>query len=198
MSTRRVCCVLATLIMITPGVVILAGYGADVIGWWVGQEYVSDSLPVLHIFLGVVLLAVFDSTAARILLGTGKVRFDAKVSLGIAALNLILSLVLVRKYGIVGVALGTLVPATLGNFFISVPYTCRLTGTRVAPFYAKVFLPVLGIAAASFAVMALTGKLLDSRILSFIVDSLFVTAMSGVVFIKIVRDAMRGSSALEV
>jgi len=150
---------------------------------------------VLHIFLGVVVLAVFDSTAARILLGTGKVRFDAKVSLAVAALNLILSLILVRKYGIVGVALGTLVPATLCNFFISVPYTCRLTGTRVVPFYANVFLPVLGIAAASFVVMSLTGSLLHSRVLSVIVDSLFITAMTGVVFIKVVRDAMRGSSA---
>jgi len=185
----------ATVLMITPGVVILAGYGADVIGWWVGREYVRESLPVLHIFLAVVVLAVFDSTAARILLGTGKVRFDAKVSLAVAALNLILSLVLVRKYGIVGVALGTLVPATLCNFFISVPYTCRLTGTRVVPFYVKVFLPVLGVAAAGFAVMSVTGSLLDSRILSIVVDSLFVTALTGVVFIKIVRDAMRGSSA---
>jgi O-antigen/teichoic acid export membrane protein len=182
-----------TVLMIAPGIVILAAYGGDIISWWVGAEYVGHSLPVLHIFLGVVTMAVFDSTAARILLGTGKVRFDAKVSLAVAALNLTLSLILVRQYGIPGVALGTLVPATLCNFFISVPYACRITGTRIVPFYLKVFLPVAGIAAAGALSMWVTRELLDSRIAAFVVDSLIVCAITGVMLVKNVRDAARES-----
>jgi O-antigen/teichoic acid export membrane protein len=184
-----------TVLMIAPGVVILAGYGGDVIGWWVGAEYVGHSLPVLHIFLGVVTLAVFDSTAARILLGTGRVRFDAKVSLAVAALNLTLSLILVRHYGIPGVALGTLLPATLCNFFISVPYACRITGTRIVPFYLKVFLPFVGVAAVGAVSMWVTRELLTSRVAAFVVDSLVVCTITGVVFVKNVRDAARGSVA---
>lgn len=185
----------ATVLMITPGLVIIGAYGGDVIGWWVGPEYVSQSLPVLLIFLGVVLMAVFDSTAARILLGTGQVRFDAKVSLAMAMLNLVLSLVLVRKFGLIGVALGTLVPATLGNFLVSVPYTCRITGMRIVPFYLRVFVPVGGIAAVSLLFMSVTGRLLESRIQSVAIDSLFVLAVTGVVFLKVVRDAARGGAA---
>ena len=185
----------ATVLMITPGLIVAGAYGADIIGWWIGPEYVESSLPVLLIFLGVVLSAVFDSTAARILLGTGQVRFDAKVSLGMAALNLLLSLMLVRKLGIVGVALGSLVPATLGNFFVSVPYTCRLTGTRVVPFYLRVFLPVLAITAASLLFMSVTGRWLESRITSFVLDALFSGGLSGLVLLQLVRKAAREGSS---
>jgi O-antigen/teichoic acid export membrane protein len=156
---------------------------------------VKHSLPVLLIFLGVVLMSVFDSTAARILLGTGQVRFDAKVSLSMAALNLVLSLSLVGKLGIVGVALGTLIPSTLGNFFVSVPYTCRITGTRIVPFYLRVFLPVLGIAGVGLLFISLTERLLPHGILTVALDSLFVLAVTGVVFLKVVRDAARAGAA---
>jgi O-antigen/teichoic acid export membrane protein len=185
----------ATVLMITPGLVILGAHGAQIIGWWVGPEYVEHSLPVLLIFLGVVLMAVFDSTAARILLGTGQVRFDAKVSLGMAALNLVLSLSLVRPLGVVGVALGTLIPSTLGNFFVSVPYTCRLTGTRIVPFYLRVFLPVIGIAGIGLLFIRLTQSLLPRGILTVVIDSLFVLAVAGIVFLKVVRDAARAGAA---
>lgn len=179
-----------TVVMITPGLILIGRYGREIIGWWVGPEYAEPSFPVLIVFLGVVLMAVFDSTAARILLGTGQVRFDAAVSLVSAAGNLVLSVVLVRKYGLLGVALGTLVPATLCNFFVSVPYTCRLTGTPVLPFYFRVFLPALGIAAASGAYMLATARLFGSGIVALVADALFVLGTSGVVLLGVVRGAL--------
>jgi O-antigen/teichoic acid export membrane protein len=185
----------ATVLMVTPGLVIIGAHGAKIIGWWVGPEYIDASLPVLHIFLGVVLMAVFDSTAARILLGTGQVRFDAMVSLSMAVLNLVLSLSLVGTLGIVGVALGTLIPATLGNFFVSVPYTCRITGTRIVPFYLHVFLPVLGIAGIGLLFISLTKHLVSHDVLAVALDSLFVLSVTGVVFLKVVRDASRAGTA---
>jgi O-antigen/teichoic acid export membrane protein len=104
----------ATMAMITPGLLMAAVYGKDIIGWWVGGEFVDAAWPVLIVFLGSVFTSVFDSTSARILLGTGRVRFDAKISAAMALCNITLSLILVRPFGIVGVAIGTLIPQYLG------------------------------------------------------------------------------------
>jgi hypothetical protein len=153
---------------------------------------------VLYVFLAVVTLAVFDSTAARILLGTGRVRFDAWVSLSAAALNFGLSLTLVRHYGVVGVALGTLVPAAICNLLVSVPYVCRLTGTRVVPFYLGVLLPVAGIGAAGWLSMLATRAWLESRVAALVVDSLIVALLSGLGFLKNARDAQRGAGSVGI
>ncbi len=46
--------------------------------------------------------------------------------------------------------------------------------------------------------MWVTHELLASRIAAFVVDSLIVCTITGVAFVKNVRDAARGSAAAEV
>ena len=147
------------------------------------------SLPILHIFLGVVFMAVFDATASRVLLGTGQVKFDAAISLGSAILNLTLSLVLVWQLGIIGVALGTLIPATICNLFVSVPYTCRLCGLPVHRLYIAVFVPLLALAALSYGVMALTSQLSDNRVITFIIDGTVVSLICGLMLLRLFKQA---------
>ncbi len=167
-----------SLLMVTPGLVLFSWYGADIIGWWVGEEYVARSLPILYVFLGVIALSVLDSTASRILLGTGRIRFAAAVSLAVAVSNLALSLVMVKKYGLIGVALGTLIPAAAGNLFISLPYTCHITGTPVLAFYLKILGPVGLTAGGSLLLIAATANLLPNRMLSCAVHTLLVLGLT--------------------
>jgi hypothetical protein len=45
--------------------------------------------------------------------------------------NLGLTLLLVRRFGIVGAALGTLVAVTMSNVFVQMPAACRLLGVPI-------------------------------------------------------------------
>ncbi|MEO5365977.1 MAG: oligosaccharide flippase family protein [Magnetococcus sp. WYHC-3] len=132
-----------TLLMVTPGLVWLGLNGAEVLRWWVGTAWVADALPVLWVFLGIVWVAVAEATAGRLLLGMGQVRFDARVSSLGALANVALSLVLVHPLGILGVALGTLVPVAAVNLLWVLPYACRQVGLPMRQFLGALLPPLL-------------------------------------------------------
>jgi O-antigen/teichoic acid export membrane protein len=178
-----------SIFIISPLMIMLFAYGGDAISWWVGAEFVEQSLPVLLVFLGSTFFAVFDATSSRILLGTGKVKFDAIASLVTAGLNLTLSLILVRHLGILGVALGTLIPTTLCNLFVSVPYTCRVCGLPVHRLYLAVFGPLLAIGALSGGCMYVTNLFFDNRIVTLFIDGAFVASVGGAVLLHALRQA---------
>ena len=65
---------------------------------------------------GIVLVG--QGPLGNILMGTGRHRLVAYVSLGEAVSNLALSVVLVRRFGMLGVAIGTAIPMFVANVFI--------------------------------------------------------------------------------
>ena len=69
-----------------------------------------------------------------VLLGTGRHRLVAFTSVGEAAANLALSVVLVRRYGIAGVAVGTAIPVVVANLGILLPAACRQVNLPVVTF----------------------------------------------------------------
>lgn len=176
-----------SVLIITPGLIIGYAYGGDLIRWWVGPEFIPSGLPVLRIFLAVVFLSVFEATASRILLGTGEVRFNANVSLYSALANLILSLLLVKQYGVVGVALGTLIPSFVGNFLVSVPYTCRLTGIPLAKFYVDTFSPGLAVLILFTPIAFLSHELIEDRLWLLLSNGTLVMMLTSLVFFRFAR-----------
>ncbi len=58
---------------------------------------------------------------------------------GEAIINLILSLALVRKFGIMGVAFGTLIPLIVTQTFILPAYTCRTIGLELKKYLLGAF-----------------------------------------------------------
>jgi putative peptidoglycan lipid II flippase len=161
----------ATMLLITPAVVFLARHGPSLIGLWVGPDYARASGPVLAVFLLVVLAGVLRATPSRVLLGLGRVRYEASVTFAGALANLALSLILVRSHGIVGVALATLIPTTLLGLGLALPYTCRVVGTSVPRFLVHALLPASGLAAAVAAGMALTARVIDHPLWILLVDA---------------------------
>ncbi len=57
--------------------------------------------------------------------------------------NLILSLILVRPLGMIGVALGTALTSTFSSLIAQPIYVCRVLSLGLADYYRKAFLPVL-------------------------------------------------------
>ena len=93
-------------------------YGNTFISLWIGPNYVTGAWTarsdyVLYILLSAQLLKSLQHISWQLLLGTRQVRVLMWMCVTEAAFNLILSLVLVRWLGMVGVALGTFVPAAL-------------------------------------------------------------------------------------
>src|SRR5215216_5859829 len=76
---------------------------------WVGPQF-SDSVNVIYILSVVIALRVGNATSAVILKGSDLHKFLAFSNLSMAAGNLMLSVLLVRVYGLIGVAVGTLIP----------------------------------------------------------------------------------------
>lgn len=177
----------ASVLLVTPGVLLIYLHGADLIGWWVGAAYREPSLPVLHIFLAVIFLSVFEATAASIFLGSGKVRFVANVYLLSAAANLLLSLLLVKDYGIAGVAMGTLIPAFVSIVLVTVPYACRMTRTSLREFYGAVFTPALAVFLPSWIFIEWTRGLSAGPVAVFAVNVAFVAAVTALAFFKWIK-----------
>jgi len=172
----------AATLMMTPALLVIGWYGHDLIGWWVGVDYADASYWLLLVLLPAAWCSVFESTASRILLGTGNVAFDAWVSAGAAALNLTASLVLVRPYGLAGVAAGTLVAAVLSNLAISVPYTARLVGVDARALYGRALMPAVAVSVVSLPALALVAVLVPdafARLLCGSAVALAATAWAG-------------------
>ncbi len=82
-----------------------------------GPGFEGSVLP-LQVLAVTGIVLVGQGPLGNILLGTGRHRLVAFVSLGEAIANLVLSVLLVRRYGMLGVAIGTAVPVIAANLFV--------------------------------------------------------------------------------
>jgi O-antigen/teichoic acid export membrane protein len=89
-------------------------FGPTFIGWWIGPAFKQPSGQVLQILMisSLVFLPV-RGVALPILMGLGKPRTPAFGFIAAGLVNLGLSIVLARRLGLVGVALGTAIPNVL-------------------------------------------------------------------------------------
>jgi len=109
---------------------------------WVGGEFVKYSY--LVIILAVASL-IDTSTwpAGSVLQGMARHSPLAAMTIGSGIANLTLSMLLVNRFGLLGVALGTLIPTTVICLGFVTPYAMRVIGTSARDMYAKVLWPSL-------------------------------------------------------
>jgi O-antigen/teichoic acid export membrane protein len=94
---------------------------------WVGSGFAESVLPT-RILLLVVLVRTTTASANMILKGAGQHRLLALTNAATAAVNIGLSLALIRPFGLVGVAAGTLLPVSFSAVFVLYPAACRRVG----------------------------------------------------------------------
>lgn len=131
--------VISLILPIGAGVCLV---GSPFLGVWIGPEF-AESADLLIFFL--VLFTVFpfiDPFNSRYLTAVGKHGIFAKLTPVSALLNLVLSVLLVHKYGIMGVVLGSVIPV-----FIFVPiyllYTCKQLEVSVWDYLRECIFPTL-------------------------------------------------------
>lgn len=129
----------ACAFIIFPITAILTILGKSVIEAWVGPKYVAASYPVLLVLLFPTTLMLAQSASGRTLWGMAKHRTWAWVVLAEGASNLILSVILVRPYGIMGDAIGTAIPLACSMIFFLPRHLCHLLGIKLTTYLNRAF-----------------------------------------------------------
>lgn len=99
--------------------------GKDFLSLWLGVRLADLSYNSMVILALPLVLVLSQSISGRILYGIGRLRWLTAILFAEAAVNLALSVLLVRRYGIGGAALGITLPNVVANIAIAY-YTCRL------------------------------------------------------------------------
>lgn len=121
-----------------PLTVTLIVMGKSVIEAWVGARYVS-SYPVLLILLIPSALYMAQSTSNRILFGMSLHQALAWVVLIEGVANVILSVTLVRPFGIVGDAIGTAIPLLCTSLLFLPRHLCRKLDIPIRKFLVEAY-----------------------------------------------------------
>ena len=108
----------------------LALFGASFIRLWQGSQFVTGpwterSDIILYIWILAQLPRWMQGMSWQLMLATYRVKSLMWMEVAEAAVNLTLSLILVRRYGIAGVAIGTLIPSVIVHGFILPAYVSR-------------------------------------------------------------------------
>ena len=113
-----------SLAMVVPLATVLGLTARPVVMVWVGPNF-EGAVNVIYILSIVVALRVGNATSTVILKGGGLHKVLALSNLSMAVSNLVLSVVLVRWYGLIGVAIGTMIPMVVFSLFVVFPSACK-------------------------------------------------------------------------
>lgn len=118
--------------------------GKSIIEVWLGKKYVAQGYPVLLTLIVPYTLMLAQSASGRILFGMGKHGKLAVVSLIEGVANLVLSILLVRHFGILGDAFGTALPLAATYILFMPHHLCSRLGIHVSTFLRRAYgLPLL-------------------------------------------------------
>jgi O-antigen/teichoic acid export membrane protein len=112
---------LATVVPMGGAMILMAG---PLVQAWVGSEF-HGSVLVLQLLSLSVIIRVGSATAGTVLKGAGEHRLVALTNVMAALVNVGLSIVFVKAFGLPGVALGTLLPIFVASTGVLFPAGCR-------------------------------------------------------------------------
>ena len=143
------------LMIYLPMIIITMLYARPFVLGWVGPEF-QESIAVVWIFGSYFIFTSIIGLSASLLTSKGVVKEPFWVVTANSFANFILSIILVRFYGIYGVALGTALPV----IFMKVPgllwLTCKHFNISLREYFGMTLLPNLGVILLSIGLGSLT------------------------------------------
>lgn len=128
---------IATILPVAGSLALLA---EPVVIGWTGPQFAAAAVLVKILAL-VVLVRVGSWTANTVLQGAGGHRLVATSNLLTAVINIVLSVLLIRWFGLPGVAMATLVPVTVRAVAVVIPVACARVGMPLTEFIATAIWP---------------------------------------------------------
>jgi O-antigen/teichoic acid export membrane protein len=154
-----------SLATVVPIAVVLMVLGDVLVRAWTRTD-MSAAVPVLQILAVAVCIRVGNATGNTLLKGSGRHKLVAWTNLAMGIANVALSIYLLGRYGLVGVAIGTLVPIAFCAFFILNPAACRRVGLPIRRQLLHSVLPAVWPAVPMALVMGYTQTLLGGTLLA--------------------------------
>jgi O-antigen/teichoic acid export membrane protein len=173
-----------SLAMVLPISTSLAVLAEPVVLLWVGPKF-SQSVPIIHILAAVVTFRVGNATATTLLKGAGQHRLLALSNLGIGMSNLMLSVLLVQKYGLQGVAVGTLVPLSLISIFVLFPAACRRANVAIGHAFGTGVWPALWPTLFMLAFLVFTRRIMEQRFISILLQATGAALIYSLLFLSL-------------
>ncbi len=182
----------ATMALSLPIVITFLIRGRTFIGLWMGPQYSQQSGTVLAILATALLFSLNNTTASAVAWGVEKHKTVAKWAIGEAIANLTLSIVLAVKYGIYGVAIGTLAPSLVVHLILWPRYVSRLVDVTYREVFRNVWGPVFlcaaPFAAASYAVEVIVPA---SDMVMFVLQTVVLLPIFGIAISLMFQDNIK-------
>ena len=103
----------------------------------------TDSAKVLFIIVVPIAIAISQGPGIGLMYALKKHHYYAIVSIAEAITNLTISLILVHKYGIVGVAMGTMISLLIVKIFVMPVYMSKIANVSLLDYIKVLFMPMI-------------------------------------------------------
>lgn len=186
----------AVLLITYPIVITLFVRGDTLLRLWISAKFSAEATPILQILSLTIAIMLANSNVNGLSLALDRQRTLAFVSLAEGVTNLLLSIILVRRIGVIGVALGTLIPSMITSFFFWPRYLCRLIHMSTAEYLRDAWLrPVVALVPFAFVSYWAQRHWIPVKLSFFVLQSLILLPVVGlgavVIFWKDVPSAWR-------
>lgn len=163
-----------SLVMVVPIAAALVLLAHPLVYAWLGAKApaMAGAIPVIQILAFAVAIRVGNATGTTILKGAGEHRMLAFVNLATGLANVILSVALIHRFGLVGVAVGTLIPIAVTAIFILYPAACRRVGLPLRRAVTEAVLPAVWPALVVGAALAGTRLISSGTLLAVVLQGL--------------------------
>jgi O-antigen/teichoic acid export membrane protein len=157
-----------SLVMVVPVSIALVMLAEPLVRAWLGRQAdaVAGCIPIIQILSIAVALRVGNATGNIILKGAGEHKLLAWVNLGTGVVNAVLSIALISRFGLVGVAWGTLGPIAVAAIFVLYPAACRRVGVPLRQAFVESIFPAVWPALVSGGLLAFTRQISSGTLLA--------------------------------
>ena len=167
-----------SLATVVPLAGALAMVAQPLVHAWVGPTFAGSAI-VLQLLAIAAIVRVGTGTATTLLKAAGRHKLMAAASAVSSVCNLLLSVVIVRRFGLPGVAVATLVPLVTVSAFVVFPAACHRVGLPIVDGWTKAVWPALWPA----VVMLLFVTATRSQVGDSLIAIAFEVGAAGVVYL---------------
>ena len=182
-----------TLIVSTSLCALCIGYLDSLILVLTGMETVPQEVRNIGLALLLAFLSsqITNSVSKRMLMMSGKERPLLIISVSDAVLNIIISVVLAWKFGIVGVALGTLIPTLILGWLWVLPLTFSSLNLRPLDWMKKACIPELPFILIGISCLLLYRYLFPHAASDSPVELILSSIIPGLIFMSLIGYRIR-------
>jgi O-antigen/teichoic acid export membrane protein len=173
-----------SLATVAPIAVMLIMLAHPLVHAWVGDKMIESAV-VIQILAVAVALRVGNATGTTLLKGSGQVRYLAFVNIATGVVNLLLSALLIRAFGLVGVAAGTLAPIAFSSIFVLFPASVRRVDMTVGQGFRRAVWPAVWPAFVAGLLLAVTRNISSGTLLAVLLQSVAAAALYYALFFGI-------------